>query len=104
MCIFSASAISSLPELGMRDGDQPLGPLPVDLPLDVELAVLRHDPVEIGAGGGDHGALQQGGTDAGLELAGFLSMKEEEQQMKLLPPLDRYAPMTKSRWPPAPEM
>src|SRR5699024_10965092 len=33
-----------------------------------------------------------------------LSLKVEEQQMKLLPPLDRYAPSTKSSCPPAPLM
>ena len=33
-----------------------------------------------------------------------LSVIVEDMQMKLLPPLDRYAPMTKSSWPPVPEM
>ena len=32
----------------------------------------------------------------------FLSLNVEERQIKLLPPLDRYAPRTKSCWPPAP--
>ena len=31
-------------------------------------------------------------------------LKVEDRQIKLLPPLDRYAPSTKSCWPPAPEM
>ena len=30
--------------------------------------------------------------------------KIEDMQMKLLPPLERYAPMAKSSWPPVPEM
>ena len=55
----------------MGDGNQALGPLPSGLALGVELAVLRHYIVEVGAGGGDHGPLQQRGPDTGLQLAAF---------------------------------
>ena len=34
----------------------------------------------------------------------FLSFTVELQQIKLLPPFERYAPMTKSSCPPAPEI
>ena len=60
-----------LAELRMGDGNQALGPLPSGLALGVELAVLRHYIVEVGAGGGDHGPLQQRGPDTGLQLAAF---------------------------------
>ena len=33
-----------------------------------------------------------------------LPVTVEDMQMKLLPPLERYAPIAKSSWPPVPEM
>ena len=55
-----------IPELGMGNIDETLGALPGGLALGIELAVLRHQPVEVGAGAGSHGAFEQRGADTGL--------------------------------------
>ena len=56
----------------MRDGDHGLGPLPGGEALQVHLAVLGDHIVGVGTGAGGDGARHQGGTDAGLQLAGLL--------------------------------
>ena len=78
-----------VPELGCSHGNQALGTLPGGLALDVEHAMLGDHIVEVAPGAGGDGALNEGGTDAGLHLTGGLVLKVEEQQMKLLPPRDR---------------
>ena len=58
-----------LPEVGVGDADESLGPLPGGQALQVDHAVLRDHIVAAGAGIGADGALGQGGDDAALDSA-----------------------------------
>ena len=53
----------------MGQTDDALCPFPGGLAFCIKFTVLCHQPVQVGAGGSDHGSLQQGGTDAGFQLA-----------------------------------
>ena len=97
------SADQLLPEVRVGDGDQLLRPLPdaavpsgQTQPYSVTTYMVLH------AGIRDHGAGLQRGTNAGVQRAVLVGMGGGLRQIKLLPPLDRYAPSTKSCWPPAP--
>ena len=61
-----------LPELGMRNADDALGPFPSGLTLDIELSILRHQIVEVRPGGGDNRPLQQRGPNAGFHLSALI--------------------------------
>ena len=88
-------------ELRMSHGNNRLGLLPGGEALEVHAAVLRDKIVNVCTGIGDDGAVRKVGRMRDCRFP-CLSVKVEEQQMKLLPPLERYAPSTKSSCPPAP--
>ena len=83
-------------EIRVGDADQRLRTLPGGQALQVDHAVFRDDVMYTGPGVGV-GTMR-------LFMLPSLPVTVEDMQIKLLPPLDRYAPITKSSCPPVPEM
>lgn len=104
MCILFRLCNQLISELRMGQTDDALCPFPGGLAFCIKFTVLCHQPVQVGAGGSDHGSLQQGGTDAGFQLAALFILDRGGTADEALTALREISTQHKILLPPAPEM